>query len=129
MWRAVAIGAAEMVLFAVSASHDRSPFPIANMPGSGMYAAPGETKLLAGTQGYLTLIAMKSPLPVAVDPEVLSGTPVFVGTRVPVETLFNYILDGVTLDAFLENFPSVKRADAVRLLESLKEIVQNGTAA
>ena len=63
------------------------------------------------------------------DPEILSGTPVFAGTRVPVETLFNYILDGVTLDGFLENFPSVKREDAVRLLESLKELIQNGTAA
>jgi hypothetical protein len=38
-------------------------------------------------------------------------------------------LDGVTLDEFLENFPSVKREDAVRLLESLKEIIQSGTAA
>jgi len=60
---------------------------------------------------------------------VLSGTPVFAGTRVPVETLFSYILDGVTLDEFLENFPSVKREDAVRLLESLKEMIQGGTAA
>ena len=60
---------------------------------------------------------------------MLSGTPVFAGTRVPVETLFSYILDGVTLDEFLENFPSVKREDAVRLLESLKEIIQSGTAA
>ena len=60
---------------------------------------------------------------------MLSGTPVFAGTRVPVETLFSYILDGVTLDEFLENFPSVKREDAVRLLESLKEMIQSGTAA
>jgi uncharacterized protein (DUF433 family) len=72
---------------------------------------------------------MKLPLPITVDPDILSGTPVFAGTRVPVETLFNYILDGVTLDDFLENFPSVKREDAVRLLESLKELIQNGAAA
>jgi uncharacterized protein (DUF433 family) len=72
---------------------------------------------------------MKLPLPITVDPEILSGTPVFTGTRVPVETLFNYILDGVTLDEFLENFPSVKREDAVRFLEALKELIQNGTAA
>lgn len=72
---------------------------------------------------------MKLPLPITVDPEILSGTPVFAGTRVPVETLFNYILDGVTLDEFLENFPSVKREDAVRFLEALKELIQNGAAA
>jgi len=72
---------------------------------------------------------MKSSLPITRDPDVLSGTPVFAGTRVPVETLFSYILDGVTLDEFLENFPSVKREDAVRLLESLKEMIQSGTAA
>ena len=71
---------------------------------------------------------MKSSLPITRDPGVLSGTPVFAGTRVPVETLFSYILDGVTLDEFLENFPSVKREDAVRLLESLKEIIQSGAA-
>jgi uncharacterized protein (DUF433 family) len=72
---------------------------------------------------------MKLPLAITVDPDILSGTPVFAGTRVPVETLFNYILDGVTLDDFLENFPSVKREDAVRLLESLKELIQNGAPA
>ena len=72
---------------------------------------------------------MKLSLRITRDPDVLSGTPVFAGTRVPVETLFSYILDGVTLDEFLENFPSVKREDAVRLLESLKEIIQSGTAA
>ena len=72
---------------------------------------------------------MKLHLPMTVDPEILSGTPVFTGTRVPVETLFNYILDGVTLDEFLQNFPSVKREDAVRFLEALKDLIQNGAAA
>lgn len=72
---------------------------------------------------------MNPSLPITRDPEVLSGTPVFAGTRVPVETLFTYILDGVTLDEFLKNFPSVKREDAVRLLESLNDLIQSGTAA
>ncbi len=64
---------------------------------------------------------MDKSLPIRVDPTVLSGTPVFTGTRVPVETLIDYILDGATLDVFLDNFPTVKREHAVRVLEHLKE--------
>lgn len=60
-------------------------------------------------------------LPVTVDPEIMSGKPVFAGTRVPVDTLIGYILDGNTLDEFLEDFPSVKREDAVRVLEYANE--------
>jgi len=55
---------------------------------------------------------MKKSLPIIVDPEIMSRTPIFAGTGVPVDTLINYILDGVTLDEFLENFPTVKRQDA-----------------
>lgn len=43
-----------------------------------------------------------------IDPETMGGTPVFTGTRVPVQALFDYIETGETLDEFLENFPSVK---------------------
>jgi uncharacterized protein (DUF433 family) len=59
----------------------------------------------------------------------MSGAPVFLGTRVPVDTLINYLLDGVTLDEFLENFPTVKREHAVRILESIKDLIHEGTAA
>jgi len=71
---------------------------------------------------------MKRALPIIVDPEIMSGAPVFAGTRVPVDTLINYILDGVTLDEFLENFPTVKRQDAVRILESIKDLIHAETA-
>jgi uncharacterized protein (DUF433 family) len=71
---------------------------------------------------------MNKSLPIIVDPEIMSGTPVFAGTRVPVDTLINYILDGVTLDEFLENFPTVKRQDAVRILESIKDLIHAETA-
>lgn len=47
----------------------------------------------------------------------MSGKPVFAGTRVPVDTLIGYILDGNTLDEFLDDFPTVKREDAVCVLE------------
>ena len=43
------------------------------------------------------------------DPEILGGTPVFVGTRVPVQSLFDYLESGETVDEFLRQFPSVKR--------------------
>jgi uncharacterized protein (DUF433 family) len=62
------------------------------------------------------------------DPEIHSGDPVFVGTRVPVRTLLDYIEGGDSLDVFLENFPSVSREQAVGFLEeagraALAEIV------
>ena len=51
------------------------------------------------------------------DPETLGGTPVFVGTRVPVQTLFDYLEGGDSLDEFLRQFPSVKREQAVAALD------------
>jgi uncharacterized protein (DUF433 family) len=51
------------------------------------------------------------------DPEILGGTPVFVGTRVPVDTLLVYLKRGETLEEFLDNFPTVSRAQAVAFLE------------
>jgi uncharacterized protein (DUF433 family) len=51
------------------------------------------------------------------DPEILGGTPVFVGTRVPVRILLDYLEGGEPLDEFLENYPSVPRAQAVAFLE------------
>lgn len=56
-------------------------------------------------------------LPVAVDPEVLGGVPVFVGTRVPVAALLENLEAGLSLDEFLDNFPTVAREQAVRVLE------------
>jgi len=56
-------------------------------------------------------------LPITVDPEILGGTPVFRGTRVPVDALLNNLEAGVSMDEFLENFPSVSREQAVQVLE------------
>jgi uncharacterized protein (DUF433 family) len=67
---------------------------------------------------------MKTPSTVVeVDPEKLSGAPVFKGTRVPIQNLFDYIEHGSTLDEFLEGFPSVSREQALTLLEEMKEQV------
>ena len=51
------------------------------------------------------------------DPDILGGTPVFVGTRVPIQSLFDYLEGGETLDEFLRQFPSVKRDQALAVLD------------
>jgi len=57
---------------------------------------------------------------VSVDPEIMSGTPCFVGTRVPVQNLFDYIEGGDDLDEFLDDFPSVSKQAALAVLEMAK---------
>lgn len=57
------------------------------------------------------------------DPDVLGGTPVFSGTRVPFSTFLEYLEAGQTLDEFLDDFPSVTRDAAVRALEYVKSLV------
>ncbi len=61
------------------------------------------------------------PLVVDRDPEILGGTLVFVGTRVPVKNLFDYLEAGDSLDEFLHSFPSVTREQAVAALELARE--------
>ena len=51
------------------------------------------------------------------DPEILGGTPVFLGTRVPIQSLFDYLEGGETLDEFLHQFPSVRRDQAIAALD------------
>jgi uncharacterized protein (DUF433 family) len=51
------------------------------------------------------------------DPDILGGTPVFIGTRVPVRTLLDYLEGGEPLEEFLDNFPTVTREQAVAFLE------------
>jgi uncharacterized protein (DUF433 family) len=63
------------------------------------------------------------------DPEIMSGTPVFVGTRVPVYNLFDYLEAGDSLDKFLASFPSVTREQAIAALELAKEAVSEVACA
>lgn len=60
---------------------------------------------------------MNSPF-VTQNPLLLSGTPCFAGTRVPVKSLFDYLEAGDTLDEFLDQFPTVKREAAINVLEA-----------
>ncbi len=60
---------------------------------------------------------------VSIDPEVMSGTPVFSGTRVPIQNLFDYIEGGDDLEAFLDDFPSVSKDDVLAVLEMAKKSI------
>ena len=65
---------------------------------------------------------------ISVNPEIMHGVPVFRGTRVPVQTLFEYLEGGDTLEDFLEGFPTVTRALAVEALEEAKELLLGRTS-
>ena len=56
-------------------------------------------------------------------PDIMGGTPVFAGTRVPIQTLLDYLGGGHPLDEFLDDFPSVKREQAMALLEHVKVLL------
>ena len=63
---------------------------------------------------------------VHVDPEILGGSPVFRGTRVPVKNLLDYLAAGDTLDQFLDDFPTVERQQAVAALELARDLLTAG---
>ena len=72
---------------------------------------------------------LPSPL-ISSSTKVMSGAVVFSGTRVPVQTLMDYIEEGSSLDEFLEDFPTVSREHAIAVLELAKEsLIQRATAA
>ncbi len=59
------------------------------------------------------------------SPDVMSGAPVFVGTRVPVQTIIDYLAGGHPLEEFLDDFPTVRREQALELLQRIKEMLQD----
>jgi uncharacterized protein (DUF433 family) len=63
---------------------------------------------------------MTNPL-ITCSPDVMGGTPVFAGTRVPVQTLLDYLEGGETIDEFLEGFPTISREQVVAFLEEAKD--------
>lgn len=65
---------------------------------------------------------------ITTDPDILGGTPVFTGTRVPVKTLFDYLEDDYSLEEFLDCFPTVTRDMAVQMLEHSQQAILHATA-
>ena len=57
------------------------------------------------------------------DPDILGGVPVFIGTRVPVRTLLDYLAAGDSLEEFLDHFPTVSRQQAIAALEQANELL------
>jgi uncharacterized protein (DUF433 family) len=70
----------------------------------------------SGSRLTILIMALTSRV-VHSDPEILGGTPVFVGTRVPMKTLLDYLEAGDSLEVFLDHFPSVSREQAIAALE------------
>jgi len=67
---------------------------------------------------------------IARDPEILGGTPVFAGTRVPIKAIFDYLEAGDDLDEFLDDFPSVSRDQAIGILAVAREnLIDDNEAA
>jgi uncharacterized protein (DUF433 family) len=70
---------------------------------------------------------LKNSLIISVSPNVMSGTPIFAGTRVPIQTLFDYLKAGESIDDFLDGFPTVTREQVITLLEEAGKQLVNIT--
>ncbi len=75
-----------------------------------------------GSEWKVSLRLMNEPL-ITTSADILSGTPVFTGTRVPVRHLIDYLASGETIEAFLEDFPTVQREQVLRFLKSAEYLV------
>lgn len=62
-----------------------------------------------------------------IDPEILGGTPVFFGTRVPIKNLFDYLETGETIEIFLEDFEGVSRSQVLRILEMSQQLIETSS--
>ena len=62
-----------------------------------------------------------------IDPEILGGTPVFSGTRVPIKNLFDYLETGDTIEIFLEDFEGVSRKQVIRVLEMSQKLIETSS--
>ena len=74
-------------------------------------------------EAIFVMTELRRDMVVHSDPEILGGTPVFVGTRVPVRILFEHLAAGDSLEIFLDQFPSVRREQAVAALEIAREVL------
>ena len=77
-------------------------------------------KLLTTEPGGQRLM-LKDSLIISSSPEIMGGTPVFAGTRVPVQTLLDYLKAGESIDDFLDGFPTVTREQVIALLEEAEK--------
>jgi uncharacterized protein (DUF433 family) len=62
-----------------------------------------------------------------IDSEILGGTPVFGGTRVPIKNLFDYLESGESIEAFLSDFEGVKKEQVIKVLEMSQKLIENSS--
>ena len=62
-----------------------------------------------------------------IDPEILGGTPVFFGTRVPIKNLFDYLESGESIDYFLDDFEGVQREQVIKILEMSQKLIETSS--
>jgi uncharacterized protein (DUF433 family) len=62
-----------------------------------------------------------------IDPEILGGTPVFFGTRVPIKNLFDYLESGVSIDYFLDDFEGVQKEQVIKILEMSQKLLETSS--
>ncbi len=62
-----------------------------------------------------------------IDPEILGGTPVFYGTRVPIKNLFDYLEGGDSIEIFLDDFDSVSKEQVIKVLEMSQKLIESST--
>lgn len=67
------------------------------------------------------------PRVINIDPEILGGTPVFYGTRVPIKNLFDYLKTGDSIGVFLEDFESVRKDQVIKVLEMSQKLIETST--
>jgi uncharacterized protein (DUF433 family) len=92
--------------------------------GSNLHVRPARVST-TGVAVYDELMATLASV-VQIDPDILGGTPVFRGTRVPVRNLLDYLAAGDPLDQFLGDFPTVERQQAVAALELARDLLIAG---
>ncbi len=73
-----------------------------------------------------TLLGMEGRI-INIDPEILGGTPVFFGTRVPIKNLFDYLESGESIDYFLDDFEGVQREQVIKVLEMSQKLIETSS--
>jgi uncharacterized protein (DUF433 family) len=89
-----------------------------NLPERHSEKPGGQSSPQAGIVGLLTIENLKGV--VRADPEIMGGTPVFAGTRVPLQNLIDYLEGGESIADFLDGFPSVRREQVIAVIEAAK---------
>lgn len=111
---------------------DRAPRALATARGVGFDLGANVKSAWTATVTWRVrqfaryLPEMKSTV-ISSSPDVMGGTPVFAGTRVPVQTFIEYLEGGESIDEFLEGFPSVRRDQVIAFLEQAKALALAGT--